>query len=103
MLNIFVLLVSLNFLPPWASLLEILISVVNTIKSVGKLVTNLKKNGKSMMTKIIFKTKPVWNVGGLKQTYRIEQRKPERGAYTFHPPKIIMLHNIKPSELGFFS
>lgn len=79
MLSIFVLLVSLNILPPWARLVEILVSIVNAIKSVGKLLTNLKKNVKNMKTRIlkmISKTKLVWNVGGLKQTHWIGQREP---------------------------
>jgi hypothetical protein len=63
-------------LPPWARLVEILVSMVNAIKSVGKLITNLNKNVKSMKTRIISKAKPVWNVGGLKQTHRIGQREP---------------------------
>jgi len=89
-------------LPPWAGFVGILISIVNAIKSVGKLITNLKKNGNNMKTRNISKTKPVWNVGGLKQTYRIEQREPLNEERTFHPPKCIMLHIIKPSFLGFF-
>lgn len=79
MLSIFVLLVSLNVLPPWARLVEILVSIVNAIKSVGKFLTNLKKNVKNMKTRIsnlISKTKLVWNVGGLKKTHWIEQREP---------------------------
>lgn len=70
---------SLNILPPWARLVEILISIVNAIKSGGKLITNLKKNGKNMKTriiKIVSKAKLVWNVGGLKQTHWIGQREP---------------------------
>ena len=65
--------------PPWTRLVEILVSIVNALKSVGILLTNSKNNWKNMKTrmmKIVSKTKPVWNMGGLKQTHRIGQRKP---------------------------
>jgi hypothetical protein len=60
-------------------LVEILVSLVSAIKSVGKLLTKLKINWKNMKTKIkkiIYKTKLVWNMGGLKQTRWIGQREP---------------------------
>jgi hypothetical protein len=53
--------------------------MVNALRSVVKLLANLKMKGKIMKTrmmKIISKTKPVWNVGGLKKTHRIERREP---------------------------
>jgi hypothetical protein len=54
-----------------------LISIINAIKSVGKSIINLKKTGKYMKTsmmKILAKAKPVWNMGGLKQTHRRTKR-----------------------------
>lgn len=70
LLNIFVLLASLNVLPPWAKIIEILVSVVNAFNSVRILVDNLKKwnNMKTQILYLINKAKLVWNVGGLKQT-----------------------------------
>lgn len=62
---IFVLLVSLNLLPPWAQFVSLLIAIKDVQMNVGKLFINLK-NSKLMKTSIIIisKAKGVWNTVG---------------------------------------
>ncbi|RGU59512.1 hypothetical protein DWW56_14540 [Phocaeicola vulgatus] len=64
--SIFVLLVSLNLLPPWAELVSLLISIKDVLLNVGKLFINLKnrKHMKTRIIKFISKAKGVWNTVG---------------------------------------
>lgn len=67
MLSIFVLLVSLHMLPPWADLVTLLFSIKNVVCDAGKLFINLQKYEKHMKTSIIrfvLETKLVWNMVG---------------------------------------
>ena len=66
LLDIFVLLVSFKLLPPWAELMATLIPIINVLRSVGKLIINLKSvtRMKTSIMRIVYKAKGVWNTVG---------------------------------------
>jgi hypothetical protein len=68
MLHIFTLLVGLNILPPWVNWVALSVSMVNSIKNIIKSKLE-RRNIMTNLFKIIVKTRPVWNMGGIKQTH----------------------------------